>query len=103
MTVPGTPRSSEWTTLLGGPLSTCRDRLPQSKVLKNTLDKVRFECLLAWLFAVGLLADAAQKAWMPDGVLQTYQLLRGDLGRIVHRATQDKPEVQAYLAKTLAG
>lgn len=99
----GTSRSSGWISLLGGLLATCRDRLSHSNALETSLDKERVECLSAILFAVGILADAAKEAQLKPGVYETFQKLHADLGRIAQRATAEKPEVAAYLTKTLSG
>lgn len=99
----GTPRSSGWISLLGGLLATCRARLSQSKALANSLDKERIECLSALLFAIGILTDAVKEAKLKPGVHKTFQLLHADLGRIVQRATAEKPDAAAYLTKTLVG
>jgi hypothetical protein len=101
MPAKGTGRSSGWIALLGGLVGTCRDRLPESHILRQPLDYVRVDCLAALLFASRVLADAAAEAHISPKVRAEFEKLHPDLARLALASTYDQAEASARLEKLL--
>lgn len=90
-----------WITLIGGLLAEIRDGLPRSHALNCALDGDRIECLAILLFAADRVNDAASKSRMSPGIKKTFADLHGDLARLIHVATADRPELQSHLEAML--